>query len=133
MAAATPAPQQKLPSRIPALDFWTEEEWEEHASAKAGAPSGRTPLWIVSSLGTIILAAVLRAGDTGTPAIIVTVVVGSLLSGYLARKAGGGSVGDALAADANVFGRMLLTALMVMLAIPLIAFAVLFVGCGGCR
>jgi hypothetical protein len=133
LVAATPAPRQTFCSRIPALDPWTEEEWKEHASAKAGEPPGRTPLWIVSSLGTIILAAVLRANGAGAPAIIVTVVVGSLLSGYLARKAGGGSVGDALVADANLVGRMLLTALAVMLAIPLIALGVLFVGCGGCQ
>lgn len=130
LVAAIPAPRQKFRSHLPLLDPWTEDEWEKHSRAKAGEPSGNVPHWIVSSLLTIVLAAVLRASGTGWFAIVVVLVVGSLLSGYLMRKAGAESLGGA--SVANAIGQGLMAVLMVMLAIPLIALGILFVGCGVC-
>lgn len=132
LVATTLTRKQKFRSRIPMLDPWTEEDWEEHASALAGEPSGRTPLWMVSSLLTIVLAAVLRASGAGWVAVVIALVVGTLLSGYLLRKAGAGSMDGAALTDA--VGRGLGAGLLLILAIPLIALGVLFVGCGmACR
>jgi hypothetical protein len=113
------------------LDPWTEDEWEEHVGAATSEPQGRTPLWIWSSLVTIILAAVLRASGAGWAAIIVTVVIGALLSGYLMRKGWAGPAGGTSIAYA--VGRGLLASLVVMFAIAVVALGVLFVGCGACQ
>jgi hypothetical protein len=130
LVAAIPAPRQKFRSHLPMLDPWTEEEWEQNVRSKAHEPSGQTPFWIVSALVTIVLAAALRAGGTGWGAIVVTLVVGSLLSGYLLRRAGAGSWEGASIGDA--VGRGVTAVFVVMLAIPLVALGVLFIGCGVC-
>ena len=124
LVASIPTPNRKLHSHIPMLDPWTEDAWEEHVSEVTGKPLDRTPLWIVSALATIILAAVLRANGIGWTTIIITVVLGSLFSGYLMRtgEVGGNSIAYAV-------GRGLLACLAVMIAIPVIALGVLFVGC----
>jgi len=131
LVAATPAPRQKFRSRIPMIEPWTEEAWEEHVGVTAGESSAQTPFWIVSSLLTIVLAAVLRASSAGWVAIVGVLVVGSLLSGYLLRKAGPWSLGDATTTYAVSRGVAAVCALV--LALPLIALGILFAGCVACQ
>ena len=50
LVAATPAPRQKFRSRIPALDPWTEEEWEQHVKEMPRSGMDQTQVWLLALL-----------------------------------------------------------------------------------
>src|SRR5512137_2248189 len=60
VVASIPQPRQRFISRIPTIDLWKEEEWEERYRA-AVTPAQQTPLWLLSAMGTVIAAALLKA------------------------------------------------------------------------
>jgi len=130
VVASPPTPARKLRSRLPVLELWTEEAWEENFRTVTGETPGRTPYWVVSAFATIILAAVLRASSAGWVIIIVALVAGTALTGYLAVK--GGSFTGGYSSFGEAAGRAWLTALLVALAMPFIGLGLLFIGCGGC-
>ena len=131
LVASPPVPKRTIRSRVPKLDPWTEDAWQAHVGASNRAAPEPVPIWAVSSLLTIVLAAVLRAGGAPWGWIVFAVIVGALVSGYLVRKHGAGLGGGASIASA--IGGGLLAVLFVMVAIPLIALSVLFVGCAACQ
>ena len=63
--ASIPRPKQRFTSRIPTIDLWKENEWEERYRA-AATPSQQTPVWVLSALGTVIAAALQRVQDFPT-------------------------------------------------------------------
>ncbi len=50
LVAAPPAPRQKFRSRIPALDPWTEEEWEQHVKEMPRSGMDQTQVWLLAFL-----------------------------------------------------------------------------------
>lgn len=131
VVASAPTPRRTISSRVPKLDPWTEECWEEHSGATTAGPPEQSQYWVVSSLATVILAAVLRATGLGLTTVTVVVIAGALLSGYLMWKGGGGFAesGPILSA----IGGGLMASLLVIVLIPLIAFSVLLAGCAACH
>lgn len=132
LVAEKPRPKPRLAARIPTIDVWTEPEWTERYRA-ATTPPERIPAWIVSALGTVIAAALVRAAQAPTWVIILSVVGGSGLSCLLLMKQ------QSLPTDApssvdltGVLGTLAKIGL-VLLAIPVIALGVLFIGCTVCH
>ena len=133
VVASIPQPKQRFTSRIPTIDLWKEDEWEERYRA-AATPSQQTPVWVLSALGTVIAAALLRAAMVPTWAIILCVLAGTALSCFFVAK--GQTVPGAPPAPAqigNVVSSVVAYVFLVLLAIPLVSLGVLFVGCAACR
>ena len=125
LVASRPAPKRRMSSRIPTIDLWTEREWEQRYSETASQPQ-QTPAWIISALGTIIGAAILRAMQVTNPIIIVLIVAGTALSCYLMATK------QAVQGESPNAGRvvsLVLTIGLLILAIPVVALGVLFLGC----
>jgi hypothetical protein len=126
VVASTPRPRQRLSSRIPTIDLWKEDEWKEHYNSVVSPPQ-QLPVWLVTALGTIILAVLLKA-SRGMPGwvVILCVLVGTALSCFfMARQQTlPGSAGTAVSVVGYVF--------LVLLAIPVVSIGVLFVGCAVC-
>lgn len=129
VVASTPRPQKRPPSGIPQIDVWTERAWEEHYREEAGKPVP-TPAWLVAALGTLITAAVLKAGLASDLAVWTCVIIGTALSCFLLAKR------QTLAHVSPGFSSglsLLLSIGLLILAIPVLALGVLFVGCTVCR
>jgi hypothetical protein len=131
MVASKPTSKRTIQSRVPQLAPWTERDWEDNFQAVTGESAARTPYWLVSIFGTIILTAMLRAGGAAWIWITFELIAGTALSVYLMIK--GGSFAGGYASAGETFGRIWLTALLLVLGLPVIALGLLFVGCGGCR
>jgi len=92
LVAATPAPRQRFRSRIPALDPWTEEEWERHAAETPDSGFGQFLPWLVPFLVLVPLLAVLVATTNGlrggfvTPLGVVLGIICSSLAAWLAVR-----------------------------------------------
>jgi hypothetical protein len=129
VVASTPQPKQRFASRIPTIDLWKEDEWEERYQAAATAPE-QTPAWALSALGTLIVAALLKAAMLPFWEIALCVLAGTVLSCWLLAK--GQTVaasphsgrGDAFSAVVHI--------VLLLLIIPLVALGLLFVGCVVC-
>ena len=85
VVASLPTPKHHFPSRIPTIDLWKENEWEERYRA-ATTPSQPTPAWLVAAMGTFIAAVLLRATFSPAWTITVAVLSGTVLSCYLLLK-----------------------------------------------
>ncbi|MEI6783574.1 MAG: hypothetical protein WCQ21_22000 [Verrucomicrobiota bacterium] len=135
VVAAIPQPRQRLASRIPTIDLWKEDEWEERYRA-AATPPRQTPVWLVSAIGTVIAAAVLKASLAPIWAVALCVLAGTGLSCFFVAKGqtiAGASLG---ASSGGGLGRVLsimLHIFLLLLAIPVVALGVLFIGCVACR
>ena len=130
LVAAVPGPKRKLRSHLPLLDPWTEEAWEEHARTAGGGALARTPYWVVSVFGTLIVAAVLRASGAGWAAIITALIAGAALSGYLVAR--GSSFAGGYSSAGEAAGQVALTVFLLVLSVPFIALGLLLIGCAGC-
>lgn len=132
VVASTPKPKERFRRHIPTIGVWTEDEWEEHYRAAASPPQA-TPAWLMAGLGTVIAAALLKAALVPTGAVIACVLAGTVLSCYLATKQGPRASGsrahggmDGVLSSAARIG-------LLLLAIPLVAIGLLFVGCTLCN
>ena len=92
LVAATPAPRQKFRSRIPALDPWTEEEWEQHVKEMPRSGLDQTQVWLLALLISAPGVAMLLLGLNGaTPKFAMGFgmtlgIVGSPVAGWLAVR-----------------------------------------------
>ena len=48
MVASTPTPRRRIQSRLPVLDPWTEEDWDDHFRHLTGAAPPSIPPWITA-------------------------------------------------------------------------------------
>jgi hypothetical protein len=126
LVASTPTPKQRFSSRIPTIGLWTEKEWEERYRAATTQPQ-QTPAWLVSALGTVVLAAILKAGLAPGWTVVLCVVTGTALSCYLLAK--NRTLTNESSVSATVGGLVYLM-LWLVLGIPVVAVGVIFVGCG---
>ena len=46
VVASVPAPRQRFRSRVPILDPWTEEDWDEHYRKMTGESPHQAPPWV---------------------------------------------------------------------------------------
>lgn len=133
VVASVPSPRRRITSRLPALDLWTREQWEEHPDLAAI----RTPAWIISALLTFIVAAVLKAMSVGAGWIILSTVIGAVISGaFIAKdtvlKSESPDYTDAGSIFADTMGGLLQVGFWV-LALPALALGLLFIGCAACQ
>lgn len=131
LVASKPSLPRPPTTHLPRLDPWSERAWNEQADAATGEPAGRTPLWVVSALGTVILAAILRASGAAGPWVTLAVLLGTALSVYLVRKSDAADMDRGTVAYS--IGRGLVSCVLVMVAIPVVALGVLFLGCVACH
>lgn len=125
LVAATPAPRQKFRSRIPALDPWTEEEWEQHAKEMPRSRMDQTQVWLLALLISAPGVVVILLDLNGVPlnsAIRVGIALGvvcSTVAGWLTvRNSSGKTVVRTLTAGLTAIG-------LVLMQLSLFAF----VGC----
>ena len=132
VVASIPQPKQRFTSRIPTIDLWKEDEWEERYRA-AATPPQQTPVWLLSALGTVIAAALLKATLAPAWAIVLCLLAGTALSCVFVAK--GQTVPEASAAypGAGAVVSVIVRIFLVLLAIPVVALGVLFVGCVACH
>jgi len=132
VVASIPLPKRHFTSRIPTIDLWTEDEWEERYRA-AATPPQQTPVWLVSAMGTVIAAALLKAILSPSWAIVLCVLAGTVLSCFFVAK--GQTVAEASVAYPRLGGAVSVAAhiFLLLLAIPFVALGVLFVGCVVCH
>jgi hypothetical protein len=132
VVASIPQPRQRFTSRIPTIDLWKEDEWEERYRA-AATPAQQTPAWLLSALGTVIAAALLKATLAPAWAVILCVLAGTGLSCYFVAKGQTVPVASAASPGAGAVGSAIVRIFLVLLAIPFVALGVLFIGCTACR
>jgi hypothetical protein len=128
IVASIPTPKQRFASRIPTIDLWTENEWDERYRAANTEPQ-QTPAWVVSALGTLIAAAVLKAGLAPGWAVVLCVLAGSALSCYLLAENRTLTNASPGLSTAGGVATLVLKIGLVLLAIPVLALGVLFIGC----
>ena len=129
IVASTPRPQPRVLSRIPTIDLWTERDWDDHFREGANKPQ-QTPAWIISALGTLICAAVLKAELVPDWAVWLCVAAGTVLSCILFAKK------RTIASPAPEYGSVMIVLLrigLLLIAIPVVALGILFLGCTACR
>ncbi|MCX6926625.1 MAG: hypothetical protein NT154_25965 [Verrucomicrobia bacterium] len=132
VVASTPKPKERFVSHIPTVGLWTANEWEERYRA-AATPPQQTPAWLLCAIITVIAAALLKASLSANWAVVLCVIVGAVLACFFVAKgqpapqasAAHASLGSAL----SIAGRII----QLLLAIPVVALGVLFVGCTVCR
>ncbi|MFO1512806.1 MAG: hypothetical protein U1F83_07840 [Verrucomicrobiota bacterium] len=128
IVASAPSPK---PPPIPLAStggVWTTADWERHYDEVAGTGPGHSPSWLLAAFGTLIVAAVLRANQANLWLIMVILVIGAVIAGFLAarNKAEGDETGyQILKVLAYVGGAIVL--------LPLVALGILFLGCTVCR
>jgi hypothetical protein len=132
LVASIPQPRQRFTSRIPTIDLWKEDEWEERYRA-ATAPAQQTPAWLLSALGTVIAAALLKATMMPAWAVILCVLAGTGLSCFFVAKGQSISGEPAAYPGAGAVGSAIVRIFLVLLAIPFVALGVLFIGCAACH
>lgn len=132
VVASIPQPKQRFASRIPTIDLWKEDEWEERYRA-AATPPQQMPMWLVSALGTVIAAAVLRASLAPTWAIVLCVLAGSGLSCFFVAKGQKDPQASGAYTGLEGVGSVMVRIFLVLLAIPVVALGVLFIGCAVCH
>ena len=126
LVASTPAAKHRLPPPVPDLRAWTEQEWAEHAR-NIGDPEEKTaPHWVLSLFGTLVILFVLRINHAGMWPILVCLLLGAVLSGILIAR-------DRKSTGAYSLVRGLGIVLALCFFLPVVALAVLFIGCMGCR
>jgi hypothetical protein len=118
LVASPPTPKNRFSSRIPTIGLWTENEWEERYRAARSEPQ-QTPAWVLSALGTLIVAALLKAGRAPGWSIVLCVLAGTVLSCYFLAK-------NRTAINYDNVG---VTIGLLLIALPVLALGVLFVGC----
>jgi hypothetical protein len=129
VVASTPKPKQRFSSRIPTIGLWTEAEWEERYRA-AATPPQQTPVWLVLAMATVIAAVLLKAILSPSWAILLCVLAGTGLSCFFVSK--GQRIPGASAAYPEI-GSAIARIFLVLLAIPVVAIGVLFIGCTVCH
>lgn len=125
LVASVPQPKQRFTSRIPTIGMWTEEEWEERYRA-ASTPPQQMPVWLMSAMGTVIAAAILKAILSPNWAIVLCVLAGTGLSCFFVAR------GQRVPGTSAVYpelGRLVGLVVLVLFAIPVVALGVLFIGC----
>jgi hypothetical protein len=132
VVASTPQPRQRFTSRIPTIDLWKEEEWEERYRA-AVTPAQQTPLWLLSAMGTVIAAALLKATMMPAWAVILCLLAGTGLSCYFVAKGQTVPLAPAAYSGSGAVGSAIVRIFLVLLAIPFVALGVLFIGCAACH
>jgi hypothetical protein len=124
LVAAIPTPKQRFSSRIPTIDLWTEKEWDERYRAVT-TPSEQAPAWLVVGIGTIIVAAWLKAASAPSWTVILCMAAGTAFSAYLLVRR------QTVAAYGTI-AKVVLGIVLLILAIPAVAVGILFIGCA-CR
>lgn len=133
LVAAIPQPKQRFSSRIPTIGLWKEDEWEERYRT-AATPPQQTPVWLVSAMGTVIAAALLKASHAPLWAIVLCVLAGTALSCFLVAR--GQTVSGASAASPGIGGIVVSVVTyiwLLIIVIPFVALSVLFIGCTVCH
>ena len=114
-------------------NLWKENEWEERYRA-AATPSQQTPVWVLSALGTVIAAALLRATMVPTWAIVLCVLTGTALSCFFLVKGQKAPVASPVPAQIGiVVSTVVGYVFLLLVAIPLVSLGVLFIGCTVCH
>jgi hypothetical protein len=130
LVASVPAPKQRFSSRIPTIDLWREKEWDERYRAMT-TPEQPTPAWVMSGVGTLIAAAVLKAARAPAWGIILCVLAGTALSAYLVYKRR--MIATVPLGTAGTFVKVIAGIGLLILAIPAVALGILFIGCTVCH
>lgn len=126
IVAPIPRPKRRLTSRIPTIDVWGADEWAERLQQADQAASPTLPLWVVTAFITLVLTVFLRAFSAGPAMVIACVVLGTALSAVLFWR------GETVEAGSSIF-KVLGYVLLLIVAIPVIAVGVLFIGCCAIR
>jgi hypothetical protein len=128
IVASLPPPKPP-PSPLPSTSgSWTKADWARHYEEVAGTASHPAPSWLLAAFGTLIVAAVLRANQANLWLIMVILVIGAVIAGFLAarNKAEGDETGyQVLKVLAYVGGAIVL--------LPVVALGIIFLGCTVCR
>ena len=132
VVASIPQSKQRFTARIPTIGLWKEEEWEERYRA-AATPPQQTPVWLLSALGTVIAAALLKATLAPAWAIVLCVLAGTGLSCFFVAK--GRTIPETSAAHPKLGAVVSVVTYiwLLLLAIPFVALGVLFIGCAACH
>ena len=92
LVAATPALRPKFRSRIPALDPWTEDEWERHAAETPDPGFGRPlpllifVLMLLPMLAMFLMGVARFTGGLGLRFGVILIIVCSGLAAWLAVR-----------------------------------------------
>lgn len=122
VVAAVPTPKRKLSSRLPSIEMWQAEAWEEHLNASEAAATPPVPHWVMCAFATTVLIGfltALRAPSWLTP---VSLIVGGALTVYYLFK--GSEFGQTSSAYSVIKWTLLL-----IVGIPAILVGVAFIGC----
>jgi hypothetical protein len=122
VVASAPAPKRRLSSRIPTLDMWRADEWEEHLQEKEMAAAPKVPHWVLGAFATTIIVGFLVAFSARTWIVMTFLVLGIGLCLYLLRKGG----------EAQTTSPVIQTigwVLFLIIAIPAMLLGIVFIGC----
>jgi len=128
IVASAPSPKPPPIPLSPSPGAWTKADWERHYDEVVGTASERSPSWLLAAIGTLIVAAVLRANQVELWIIVLCLIVGAVVAGLLAarNKAEGYAAGYEIPKVlAYVGGAIIL--------LPVVALGILFLGCTVCR
>ena len=120
-----PAPRPDTSTKVPTLQAWTEDQWTQHSKDIRDEPS-QMPNWIVCFFATLMISFALRLGRAGWWPVVGCLVAGGILSGVLLAK------GTQSHGARNIVSGFAIVLAIVFL-LPVVALAILFVGCFGCR
>jgi len=126
LVASTPSPKHIAPERMDTLRGWTEEEWAQHLRKIGEGNTGEAPHWALSLVVTIIILFILRINHAGAGSIIACLILGAAISGVLMAK-------QRSSAGAYVVLKGLGIGVALCLLLPVVALAILFIGCMACR
>ena len=122
VVAAVPTPKRKLAFRIPTLDVWQADEWEENLREHETVPMSQIPQWVVCAFGTTIVVGFLLAFSVRSWLVIASLIIGVALCFYLLVKGG----------NANTRSPVYRTigwALALIVCIPVVLLGIAFIGC----
>ena len=125
VVASTPSPKH-APPPIQPVRAWTEQEWSQLSREMKGRADGQAPHWVLSAIGTLIVAFILRVNLASPWLIAGALVCGSAISAVLLSK-------GRKSAGAYVMLQGLGYFFLLLALLPVVALGVLFVGCMACR
>ena len=122
VVASIPAPRRTLTTRIPKLEMWQADEWEERLQASEAGVTPPVPHWVMSAFLTTILIGFLKAISAGSWIVTASLIIGVALSVYLLVK--GGAFKQASSAYPIIKWTLFL-----IVGIPAIFVGIAFIGC----
>jgi hypothetical protein len=122
LVASAPSPKRSEPPPIPVMKGWTAQEWAQRSKSLGRVVQKTAAHWILSFIGTLIVAFVLRINRAGLWPILFCLILGGVLSAVLIAK-------DRRSTQAYSLIKGLGIALAVAIVIPVIGLGILFIGC----